>query len=203
MLCDKGWYIKRCCFFLLRYVCFDGSIRIKMFSEFFYGVVDLTKNNTVNVRVSVPKFLYMVKFLRLSEFTQAKMLVDLTAVHYLGKGFVMVYQFLSISNNVRFCVEVLLSEKDALRMSTLSTLFPNAVWYERECYDMFGVLFEGCTDMRRILTDYGFEGYPLRKDFPCSGYLEMSYVESQKRVMASPISLAQSYRAFDFQSPHK
>jgi NADH:ubiquinone oxidoreductase subunit C len=96
VLCDNGWYIKYVVF-LLRYVCFDGSIRIKMFSEFFYGVVDLTKNNTVNVRVSVPKFLYMVKFLRLSEFTQAKMLVDLTAVHYLGKGFVMVYQFLSIS----------------------------------------------------------------------------------------------------------
>ena len=174
-----------------------------MFSDLLYKIVGLKKGNTVNAQVSVSKFIFLVKFLRLSEFTQTQMLVDLTAVHYLGKGFVIVYQFLSVSNNTRVCLEVFLPEKDALRIPSLSLIYPNAVWYERECYDMFGVLFEGCTDMRRILTDYGFEGYPLRKDFPCSGYVEMSYVESQKRVMASAISLAQGYRSFDFQSPHK
>jgi len=168
-----------------------------------YKIVGLKKGNTVNAQVSVSKFIFLVKFFRLSEFTQTQMLIDLTAVHYLGKGFVIVYQFLSVSNNTRVCLEVFLPEKDALRIPSLSLIYPNAVWYERECYDMFGVLFEGCTDMRRILTDYGFEGYPLRKDFPCSGYVEMSYVESQKRVMASAISLAQGYRSFDFQSPHK
>jgi NADH-quinone oxidoreductase subunit C len=174
-----------------------------MFSDLLYKIVGLKKGNTVNAQVSVSKFIFLVKFFRLSEFTQTQMLVDLTAVHYLGKGFVIVYQFLSVSNNTRVCLEVFLPEKDALRIPSLSLIYPNAVWYERECYDMFGVLFEGCTDMRRILTDYGFEGYPLRKDFPCSGYVEMSYVESQKRVMASAISLAQGYRSFDFQSPHK
>lgn len=174
-----------------------------MFSDLLYKIVGLKKGNTVNAQVSVLKFIFLVKFLRLSEFTQTQMLVDLTAVHYLGKGFVIVYQFLSVFNNTRVCLEVFLCEKDALRIPSLSLIYPNAVWYERECYDMFGVLFEGCTDMRRILTDYGFEGYPLRKDFPCSGYVEMSYVESQKRVMASAISLAQGYRSFDFQSPHK
>jgi len=174
-----------------------------MFSDLLYKIVGLKKGNTVNAQVSVSKFIFLVKFFRLSEFTQTQMLIDLTAVHYLGKGFVIVYQFLSVSNNTRVCLEVFLLEKDALRIPSLSLIYPNAVWYERECYDMFGVLFEGCTDMRRILTDYGFEGYPLRKDFPCSGYVEMSYVESQKRVMASAISLAQGYRSFDFQSPHK
>jgi len=174
-----------------------------MFSDLLYKIVGLKKGNTVNAQVSVSKFIFLVKFFRLSEFTQTQMLIDLTAVHYLGKGFVIVYQFLSVSNNTRVCLEVFLPEKDALRIPSLSLIYPNAVWYERECYDMFGVLFEGCTDMRRILTDYGFEGYPLRKDFPCSGYVEMSYVESQKRVMASAISLAQGYRSFDFQSPHK
>lgn len=174
-----------------------------MFSDLLYKIVGLKKGSTVNAQVSVSKFIFLVKFLRLSEFTQTQMLIDLTAVHYLGKGFVIVYQFLSVSNNTRVCLEVFLSEKDALRIPSLSLIYPNAVWYERECYDMFGVLFEGCTDMRRILTDYGFEGYPLRKDFPCSGYVEMSYVESQKRVMVSAISLAQGYRSFDFQSPHK
>jgi NADH-quinone oxidoreductase subunit C len=174
-----------------------------MFSDLLYKIVGLKKGNTVNAQVSVSKFIFLVKFFRLSEFTQTQMLIDLTAVHYLGKGFVIVYQFLSVSNNTRVCLEVFLPEKDALRIPSLSLIYPNAVWYERECYDMFGVLFEGCTDMRRILTDYGFEGYPLRKDFPCSGYVEMSYVESQKRVMASAISLAQGYRSFDFHSPHK
>jgi NADH-quinone oxidoreductase subunit C len=174
-----------------------------MFSDLLYKIVGLKKGNTVNAQVSVSKFIFLVKFFRLSEFTQTQMVVDLTAVHYLGKGFVIVYQFLSVSNNTRVCLEVFLPEKDALRIPSLSLIYPNAVWYERECYDMFGVLFEGCTDMRRILTDYGFEGYPLRKDFPCSGYVEMSYVESQKRVMASAISLAQGYRSFDFHSPHK
>ena len=124
-----------------------------MFSDLLYKIVGLKKGNTVNAQVSVSKFIFLVKFFRLSEFTQTQMLIDLTAVHYLGKGFVIVYQFLSVSNNTRVCLEVFLPEKDALRIPSLSLIYPNAVWYERECYDMFGVLFEGCTDMRRILTD--------------------------------------------------
>jgi len=145
----------------------------------------------------------VLDFLRLSEYAQAKILIDLTAVHYLGKGYAVCYQFLSVETNTRFCIEVMLSEDDAPRIPSISHLYPNAVWYERECFDMFGILFIGCSDLRRILTDYGFEGHPLRKDFPVSGFVEMRYAETDKRVISEPISLAQGFRSFSFQSPWK
>lgn len=111
----------------------------------------------------------------------------------------MCYCLLSLTKNHRIVVKV--STDEATPVPTVTTLWPNAGWYEREVYDMFGVLFAGNPDLRRILTDYGFQGHPFRKDFPLTGYVELRYSEEDKRVVYEPVQLAQDLRQFDFMSP--
>jgi NADH/F420H2 dehydrogenase subunit C len=163
---------------------------------------NLTTNETTIVCKS-ENLNFCLFFLKKHSNCRFNLLSCISGVDLLDKKhrFCISYDLLSLSRNTRLRVKTFISEVEPIISSTL--VFINANWWEREIWDLFGVYFLNHNDLRRILTDYGFEGYPLRKDFPCSGYLEMSYVESQKRVMASPISLAQSYRAFDFQSPHK
>lgn len=128
-------------------------------------------------------------------------LIDITAVDYPARAqrFDLVYILLSMSNNLRVRVKTPLEfGKSAL---SITDLWPVANWYERETFDMYGILFEGHPDLRRILTDYGFEGHPLLKDFPLSGYQEVRYDEEQKRVIYEPVKLIQEFRNFDFLSP--
>ncbi len=127
--------------------------------------------------------------------------VDITAVDYPAreKRFDVVYHLLSPSRNRRIRVKAPLGEGETIASSV--DLFPAANWFERETYDLFGVLFTGHPDLRRILTDYGFEGHPLRKDFPMSGYVEVRYDDEEKRVLYEPVRLNQEYRQFDFLSP--
>ena len=113
--------------------------------------------------------------------------------------FEVVYMLLSLTKNHRMMVKVRAAEDTPV--PTVTTLWPNAGWLEREVFDMYGVLFDGNTDLRRILTDYGFEGHPLRKDFPLTGYQELRYSEEEKRVVYEPVELAQDFRSFDFMSP--
>ena len=113
--------------------------------------------------------------------------------------FEVVYMLLSLTKNHRVMVKVSASEDTPV--PTVTTLWPNAGWLEREVFDMYGVLFAGNTDLRRILTDYGFEGHPFRKDFPMTGYTELRYSEEEKRVVYEPVELAQEMRSFDFMSP--
>ncbi|MFN2100579.1 NADH-quinone oxidoreductase subunit C [Altererythrobacter sp. MF3-039] len=113
--------------------------------------------------------------------------------------FEVVYMLLSLTKNHRIMVKCSIDE--ATPVPTVTTLWPNAGWLEREVFDMFGVLFDGNTDLRRILTDYGFEGHPFRKDFPLTGYVELRYSEEEKRVVYEPVELAQDLRQFDFMSP--
>ena len=113
--------------------------------------------------------------------------------------FDVVYMLLSLTKNHRIMVKCRASENTPV--PTVTTLWPNAGWLEREVFDMFGVLFDGNTDLRRILTDYGFEGHPFRKDFPLTGYQELRYSEEEKRVVYEPVELAQDLRQFDFMSP--
>jgi NADH-quinone oxidoreductase subunit C len=113
--------------------------------------------------------------------------------------FEVVYMLLSLTKNHRIMVKV--STDEATPVPTVTTLWPNAGWLEREVFDMYGVLFDGNTDLRRILTDYGFEGHPFRKDFPLTGYVELRYSEEEKRVVYEPVELAQDLRQFDFMSP--
>ena len=128
-------------------------------------------------------------------------LVDITAVDYpeAAERFVMVYHFLSMFKNHRIRVKVAVTEADMV--PSLIAVYPAANWFEREVFDLFGILFSGHPDLRRILTDYGFRGHPLRKDFPTTGYTEVRYDEVQKRVVYEPVSLVQEYRQFDFMSP--
>ncbi len=115
------------------------------------------------------------------------------------KRFDVVYHFLSPRQNVRIRVKVTADE--TIPVPSITSVFPGADWFEREAYDFYGILFTGHPDLRRILTDYGFEGHPLRKDFPLTGYVEVRYDDEQKRVVYEPVRLAQEFRDFDFLSP--
>ncbi len=128
-------------------------------------------------------------------------LIDLTAVDYPDRDdrFDLVYHFLSMPQNQRVRVKLAVAEDEIV--PSITGLHPSADWYEREVFDMYGVMFSGHPDLRRILTDYGFRGHPLRKDFPTTGYTEVRYDETTKRVVYEPVSLVQEYRRFDFMSP--
>ena len=142
-----------------------------------------------------------VEFLRDDAACRFTTLIDITAVDHPERDprFVVVYHFLSMYQNTRIRVKVSVGEEDMV--PSIVTLHPSANWQEREVFDMFGILFSGHPDLRRILTDYGFRGHPLRKDFPTTGYTEVRYDEAQKRVVYEPVSLVQEYRQFDFMSP--
>jgi len=149
-----------------------------------------------------PKYLVpLVIFLRDHTNSQFKMLVDITAVDFPERKdrFEIVYLFLSVKYNTRLIVKV--SVDEITPVPSVESIFPNAGWYERETFDMFGIFFQENKDLRRILTDYGFEGYPLRKDFPLSGYVEVRYDDSVRRVVVEPLELTQEFRLFDFASP--
>ncbi|MEA3535244.1 NADH-quinone oxidoreductase subunit C [Rhizobium sp. CC-YZS058] len=128
-------------------------------------------------------------------------IIDVCGVDYPGRAerFDVVYHFLSPKQNLRIRVKVATAEDEPV--PSLCGLFPGADWFEREAYDMYGILFTGHPDLRRILTDYGFEGYPLRKDFPLTGYVEVRYNDEAKRVVYEPVELKQEFRNFDFLSP--
>ena len=132
---------------------------------------------------------------------QYQQLMEMAGVDYPGRAerFEVVYMLLSVTKNNRIMVKCTASEDTPV--PTATTLWPNAGWLEREVFDMYGVLFAGNTDLRRILTDYGFEGHPFRKDFPLTGYHELRYSEDLKRVVYEPVELAQDLRQFDFMSP--
>ncbi len=143
----------------------------------------------------------VVTFLRDDARCQFWNIIDVCGVDYPGraKRFDVVYHFLSPKQNSRVRVKVQTDETTPV--ASITPVFPGAVWFERETYDLYGVLFTGHPDLRRLLTDYGFDGHPLRKDFPTSGFVEVRYDDQQKRVVYEPVRLAQEFRQFDFLSP--
>ncbi|WP_424986040.1 NADH-quinone oxidoreductase subunit C [Microbulbifer sp. S227A] len=155
----------------------------------------------LNVDVTPGSLVPFVDFLKSDATCRFSTLVDITAVDYpdRAKRFDVVYHFLSMYQNHRIRLRVGLREDDMV--PSIIETHPSANWFEREVFDMFGILFTGHPDLRRILTDYGFRGYPLRKDFPTTGYTEVRYDEAEKRVVYEPVSLVQEYRQFDFMSP--
>ena len=143
----------------------------------------------------------VISFLRDDPICKFSSLIDICGVDYPSRErrFDVVYHMLSMAHNARIRIKVTTDE--TVPVHSITSLFPNADWYEREAFDMYGILFDQHPDLRRILTDYGFEGYPLRKDFPLSGFVEVRYDEERKAVVYEPVNLPQEYRSFDFMSP--
>ncbi|MDC3281147.1 NADH-quinone oxidoreductase subunit C [Candidatus Pelagibacter sp.] len=140
-------------------------------------------------------------FIKSNVNTKFRQLMDITVVDYPenAQRFKVVYLFLSHEFNQRIILSYLISENEVI--PSLTPIYPAANWMEREVFDMYGVKFKDHPDMRRILTDYGFEGHPLRKDFPLTGHTEVRYSEDQKKVISEPVKLEQNYRNFDYESP--
>jgi NADH-quinone oxidoreductase subunit C len=155
----------------------------------------------LNVSANAADILRVVRFLRDDPRCQFWNIIDVTAVDYPQREqrFDVVYHFLSPRQNTRVRVKVMTDETTPV--SSIISVFPGADWFERETYDLYGVLFTGHPDMRRLLTDYGFEGHPLRKDFPLTGFVEVRWDDAQKRVVYEPVRLNQEFRNFDFLSP--
>ena len=158
-------------------------------------------NGELTLTVAPNHIVALVEFLKIDTACLFSTLVDITAVDYPERvaRFDVVYHFLSMYQNHRIRLKLAMREDQVL--PSINGVYPAANWFEREIFDMFGILFSGHPDLRRILTDYGFRGHPLRRDFPTSGYTEVRYDEAQKRVVYEPISLVQEYRQFDFMSP--
>jgi len=153
------------------------------------------------IEVPVAEVTNTLTLLRDDNYAAFNQLSDLTAVDYPERPerFEMVYQLLSIKNNMRMRVLAAVGEGQAVR--SMTSVYSAANWAEREAWDMFGIFFAGHSDLRRLLTDYGFEGHPLRKDFPLTGHVEVRYDDTQRRVVNEPVSLVQEFRDFDFLSP--
>ncbi|MAI05686.1 MAG: NADH-quinone oxidoreductase subunit C [Alphaproteobacteria bacterium TMED87] len=161
----------------------------------------LINNNELDILVQKNAIKPIVKFLRNDSNSLFTQLIDIFAVDYpeKQKRFQIIYRLLSMTHNQRLLVRVDLSDGESIE--SISEIFSNSNWFEREVWDMYGVLFSGHPDLRRILTDYGFEGHPQRKDFPLTGYLELRYDETEKRVVYDKVKLDQQFRNFDFLSP--
>lgn len=159
------------------------------------------RHGELMIDVPLGSILDVLGFLKADQSLRFEMLVDLTAVDWPGraKRFEVVYNLLSMYTNCRVRLKVQVAEEEMV--PSVTGLHPCANWFEREVFDMYGIVFTGHPDLRRILTDYGFRGHPLRKDFPLTGYNEVRYDEVQKRVVYEPVKLTQEWREFDFLSP--
>ena len=170
------------------------------------GLTTTIKKSEINfdqlfVDVDIENIISTILFLKTNEKCRFKQLIDITAVDYpeKEKRFKIVYLLLSHEKNLRIVINTHIDEKVAV--PSITKIFPSANWMEREVFDMYGISFKDHPDLRRILTDYGFEGYPLRKDFPLTGHTEVRYSEAKKKVISEPVKLDQEYRDFDFESP--
>ena len=157
--------------------------------------------NQLVIYIDVEDIISTILFLKTNEKCRFRQLIDITAVDYPQdeKRFKVVYLLLSHEKNLRIIINIKIDEK--IIVPSITKIFPSANWMEREVFDMYGISFKDHPDLRRILTDYGFNGYPLRKDFPLTGHTEVRYSEEKKKVISEPVKLDQEYRDFDFESP--
>ena len=158
-------------------------------------------HNHICINIENENLLEVVLFLKNNNQTRFKQLIDITAVDYPQneRRFKLVYLFLSHEFNSRIIVDFFINENEIV--TSLTSVFPSSNWMEREVFDMYGIKFKDHPDLRRILTDYGFIGHPLRKDFPLTGHNEVRYSEDDKKVIYEPVKLEQNYRNFDYESP--
>ena len=158
-------------------------------------------NEELSIEISQNDLIEVLQFLKSNEKLKFRQLIDLAGVDYPDeeKRFQLVYLLLSHENNLRVKIILQFSTNEAI--NSITKIFPSANWMEREVFDMYGIKFKNHPDLRRILTDYGFKGHPLRKDFPLTGFNEVRYSEKDKKVIYEPVKLEQNYRKFDFESP--
>ena len=170
------------------------------------GLTTTIKRSEINfnqlvIYIDVEDIISTILFLKTNEKCRFRQLIDITAVDYPQdeKRFKVVYLLLSHEKNLRIIINTKIDEKNTV--PSITKIFPSANWMEREVFDMYGISFKDHPDLRRILTDNGFNGYPLRKDFPLTGHTEVRYSEEKKKVISEPVKLDQEYRDFDFESP--
>ena len=161
----------------------------------------IIENGELLIEIDDKDLIEVVQFLKSDENLRFRQLIDIAGVDYPDqeKRFQLVYLFLSHEKNIRVKLSIRFDSKQII--NSLTKIFPSANWMEREVFDMYGIKFKNHPDLRRILTDYGFKGHPLRKDFPLTGFNEVRYSEKEKKVIYEPVKLEQNYRNFDFESP--
>lgn len=159
------------------------------------------KHNQLYIEIDKEDIIDVTLFLKTNQETKFRQLIDVTVVDYPenAQRFKMVYLFLSHEFNQRIILTYLINENEVI--PSLTSIFPAANWMEREVFDMYGVSFKDHPDLRRILTDYGFEGFPMRKDFPLSGFVEVRYDQTKKRVVLEPLEFSQEFRTFVYETP--
>jgi len=165
---------------------------------FWIKSIKLNRKNQVVVQVKSENLLSFIDYLKNHMHTHFELCIDISGIDLINTKprFLTAYQLLSIRKNSRIIIEVLGSS-----IPSITEYYPSANWMERESWDMFGIFYQNHPDLRRILTDYGFKGYPMRKDFPLTGYVEVRYDDTEKRVVTENIELTQEYRSFEFTSP--
>ena len=179
-----------------------GKIEKLINSELASKIKDSSiENDELLIEIEDENLIEVVQFLKSNDNCKFRQLIDIAGVDYPDeeKRFQLVYLFLSHEHNNR--IKLLIKFKSGQMINSLTKIFPSANWMEREVFDMYGVKFKNHPDLRRILTDYGFKGHPLRKDFPITGFNEVRYSEKEKKVIYEPVKLEQNYRNFDFESP--
>ena len=157
--------------------------------------------NQLQISIAADQILDVVDFMKNDEACEFRQITDIAGVDFPDrqKRFDVIYHFLSFKHNSRLRIKIIIGEDESI--PSITSIFPAANWFEREAFDMYGIQFKDHPDLRRILTDYGFEGYPLRKDFPLSGNVEIRYDEIDKKIIHEPVNLQQDFRSFDIQSP--
>ena len=157
--------------------------------------------NQLQISISADQILDVVDFIKNDKACEFRQITDIAGVDFPDrqKRFEVIYHFLSFKHNSRLRIKIIIGEDESI--PSITSIFPAANWFEREAFDMYGIQFKDHPDLRRILTDYGFEGYPLRKDFPLSGNVEIRYDEIDKKIIHEPVNLQQDFRSFDIQSP--
>ena len=159
------------------------------------------ENDELMIEINENELIEVIQFLKTNDKCKFRQLIDIAGVDYPDneKRFKLIYLFLSHENNIRIKLSINFETNQLI--NSITKIFPSANWMEREVFDMYGIKFKNHPDLRRILTDYGFKGHPLRKDFPLTGFNEVRYSEKEKKVIYEPVKLEQNYRNFDFESP--
>ena len=176
----------------------EKSINSELSSKIQNSII---RNDELLIEIDEKDLIDVVQFLKSNEYCKFRQLIDIAGVDYPEdeKRFELIYLFLSHEHNSR--IKLLIKFQLEQIINSITKIFPSANWMEREVFDMYGIKFKNHPDLRRILTDYGFKGHPLRKDFPLTGFNEVRYSEKEKKVVYEPVKLEQNYRNFDFESP--